>query len=1064
MNLKSINNKNLSFIMTLFVLFTFCQGSAFSTDTASIKETKKVFLTYPFSGPDPVPNIGRIYPYFKFLHYSQTGADKQWKIIQMENKYIKLFITPQIGGKIWGAFEKSKNLPFIYYNKVVKFRNIAMRGPWTSGGIEFNFGVIGHTPTCSTPVDYLIKNNTDGSVSCIIGAIDLPSRTQWRVKVRLPEDKAYFTTGGSWYNPTAIRHSYYHWMNGAADSGNDLKLYFPGNSFINHGGKPFAWPIDHQGRDISVYSNNNFGSSKSYHVLGQLSEFFGGYWRDIDFGFGNWSLYDDKPGKKLWIWSLAPQGAIWEDLLTDEGNQQYIEMQSGRLLNQAAQNSSLTPFKHAFFSPCTYDEWEEYWFPVKDIGGMVKANSYGILNMQVNKNNILSLGFCSLQYLKNRLTITIAGKLVYKNDLSLKPASVFREKIKLPDIKGEIEISIGDKLKYCTGENKKGLLNRPIRINPLYNWNSAQGLCVSGEELAKQRFYDEALQKFLQSLKIEPAFVRSLNNIAQLYIRRGEYHKALAYLKKALSIDTYHQTANYFYGVVNNRMQNFTDAKDGFGWAARSMEYRSAAYTQIAGIYLKERNLNRAENYASRALNFNKYNTADYQILAIIYRLQNQELKAQKVLHKLYDIDPLSHFSRFEKYLWHSTRQNFQRFNSLISNELPHETYLELALTYLKYGAERETIKVLKNSPPYPIVDYWLAYLYKNRSPKVSRSYLQKALNASPRLVFPFRWETIKVLKWAKKALNHWKSGYYLGLILWNKGRTDEAYRLFKNYERKPDFWPFYVARSNLLKELKPKYVAEPDKLRLADLKQALRSGKENWQTRHALSLFYKNNYFYQEGLKNSKEAYQKFPQNYIIAMDYVNFLLFNRKYKKCLSILDRTTILPYEGAWEGRNLYKQANLLLAAEFYADKSYSRAIQYIDKARLWPRHLGVGKPYSTDERLQDYMEARCLHKIGKTEEGNKLWSKIIKFTRKKETKQNSLDFIGLLALQKFGYNKEMNQLLHRIKNSTSLEKQVAKWITFQMMKDKVKAGQLLRDLVPGDRDFNLLVKITGIINK
>jgi hypothetical protein len=28
----------------------------------------------------------------------------------------------------------------VLYNNVVKFRDIAMRGPWTSGGIEFNFG------------------------------------------------------------------------------------------------------------------------------------------------------------------------------------------------------------------------------------------------------------------------------------------------------------------------------------------------------------------------------------------------------------------------------------------------------------------------------------------------------------------------------------------------------------------------------------------------------------------------------------------------------------------------------------------------------------------------------------------------------------------------------------------------------------------------------------------------------------------------------------------------------------------------------------------------------------
>lgn len=52
----------------------------------------------------------------------------------------------------------------------MKFRDIAMRGPWTSGGIEFNFGIIGHAPTTSTPVDYLTKKK----VMEVLVVISLP--------------------------------------------------------------------------------------------------------------------------------------------------------------------------------------------------------------------------------------------------------------------------------------------------------------------------------------------------------------------------------------------------------------------------------------------------------------------------------------------------------------------------------------------------------------------------------------------------------------------------------------------------------------------------------------------------------------------------------------------------------------------------------------------------------------------------------------------------------------------------------------------------------------------------
>ncbi len=93
-----------------------------------------------------------------------------------------------MGGKVWGATEKSTGREFVYQNHVMKFRAIGIRGPWTSGGIEHNFGLdLGHAPWTASPVDYILKENDDGSVSCIVGGLDLASRTQWRVNILLPK-------------------------------------------------------------------------------------------------------------------------------------------------------------------------------------------------------------------------------------------------------------------------------------------------------------------------------------------------------------------------------------------------------------------------------------------------------------------------------------------------------------------------------------------------------------------------------------------------------------------------------------------------------------------------------------------------------------------------------------------------------------------------------------------------------------------------------------------------------------------------------------------------------------
>ena len=158
---------------------------------ATITVQSRDILTYPYSDPNPMPLLseGRpeIYPYFSFNGYSLKGQMQKWNVVKLENDYVEVYVMPSDGGKVWGAIEKSTGKEFIYRNEVMKYRNISMRGPWTSGGIEFNFGYIGHNPSTCVPVDYKTVENADGSVSCFVGSLDLPSRTKWSVEIRLPE-------------------------------------------------------------------------------------------------------------------------------------------------------------------------------------------------------------------------------------------------------------------------------------------------------------------------------------------------------------------------------------------------------------------------------------------------------------------------------------------------------------------------------------------------------------------------------------------------------------------------------------------------------------------------------------------------------------------------------------------------------------------------------------------------------------------------------------------------------------------------------------------------------------
>jgi len=259
----------------IFILSGFFFSEVVSGQNISITEELRTIKTYPYSDPNPVPSIATdgqssvFYPYFTFDNYTDKGINKAWKVVTMENDYIEVTVLPEVGGKVMGAIEKSTGEEFIYLNHVMKFRAIGIRGPWTSGGIEHNFGLdLGHAPWTASEVDYVLKVYPDSSVSCIVGGLDLASRTQWRVNIHLPKDKAFFETRSLWYNPTPLHGSYLSWENAAYKATGDLQFYFPGTHYIGHDGDVSPWPVDKEGRNLSIYKDNDFGDNKSYHVFG----------------------------------------------------------------------------------------------------------------------------------------------------------------------------------------------------------------------------------------------------------------------------------------------------------------------------------------------------------------------------------------------------------------------------------------------------------------------------------------------------------------------------------------------------------------------------------------------------------------------------------------------------------------------------------------------------------------------------------------------------------------------------------------------------------------------------
>jgi tetratricopeptide (TPR) repeat protein len=874
----------------------------------------------------------------------------------------------------------------------MKFREIALRGPWTSGGIEFNFGIVGHSPATATPVDYALRTESDGSASVVVGAMDLPSRTRWSVTIRLPKDKGYFETRGAWHNPTPFSQSYYYWSCAAIKTAEDLKYIFPGRFQIGHDyNVPLEpWPVDPTGNDLSWYKNNATPGSKSYFTVGEREDFYGAWYEKSDTGFGHWSPYDQMPGRKVWIWDLSRSGEIWVDLLTDADGQ-YTEPQAGRLLNQS---------DHEFLRPGVSDRWEERWFPYRGVGPMIKAGSAAVLGVTETDSG-LNLNLYPLRDIEDDLVVLAGGKEVYREKMKLKTAEPYRTDLTMSRKGRPFVVRLGGELVY-ESDPAADDIGRPLEFRPV-DESTAEGLYLSGLRLEKGRYFDLALDKYASCLKREPGHMRALARSAELYARRGEYEKGEALARKALAADMYDPAGNYIYGVISRRLGKMTDAKETFGWAARSPEFRSSASVQLAEIALLEKDFARAEEYARRAIDSEAFSSSAYEVMSAALRMQRKTAEAEAAIGRLLDFDPLDHQARFERYLISGRSDDVKAFQTEIRNELPRETYLESALFYIRTGLTADAVALLKLAPDYPTVHYWLAFLQKDTAEAESTAALDKASSLSPLLVFPYREEEIPLLEWAASVRpDDWKPRYYLGLILWGKGRVDEAKSLLASCDA-ADFAPLFLTRAMLFRE------SDPAKAR-ADYERAVSLDPGSWRGFHLLFEFLTGRREFDPALAIARKAAEAFPAEVPVRIDLVKGLMNKNLFAEAASVLEAIKALPFEGASEIQSLFSKTHFALGLEKFRVKDWAAAIAEFERSKEFPETLGSGRPFDADDRLADYLAGLAAEKLGQKERSAAAFKAVVDFGLKFPNRGGMGAYAESLALKRMGRAAEAAALM------------------------------------------------------
>ena len=401
---------------------------------------KVVIPTYEVGEPEKNPiflekrvyqgSSGVVYPYPVIESIANEKTDHEWQAIYIENEYIKVMILPELGGRVQMAYDKIKQRHFVYYNHVIKPALVGLAGPWISGGIEFNWPQH-HRPSTYMPVDSVIEENTDGSVTVWVNETERMFHQKGMAGFTLRPGAAYLEIKGVLYNPTDVPQTFLWWANPAVAVNDHYRSVFPPdiNAVFDHGKRavssfPIAtgtyYKMDYSaGVDIANYKNIYVPTS--YMGVNSKYDFEGGYECDTNAGMLHVASHHISPGKKQWTWGNGDFGRAWDRCLTDNDGP-YIELMAGVYTENQPDFTWLMPYEEK--------EFTQYFLPYRELGVVKNATKDLLMNIEPADNGKAHLKV----FATNRQTVNITascdnGCTLLDKTVTINPEKIFEQEI-----------------------------------------------------------------------------------------------------------------------------------------------------------------------------------------------------------------------------------------------------------------------------------------------------------------------------------------------------------------------------------------------------------------------------------------------------------------------------------------------------------------------------------------------------------------------------------------------------------------------------------------------------------
>ncbi len=609
--------------LIIAILASSALASAYAGEVLMNEDTI-VLPTYAPGGYDKTPLFytgrvyqgaqGRVYPYPMQDVLHDEKFDETYKYLTLENDWLQMGLLPEHGGHLLNFTDKATGFETFYRQHVIKPALIGMLGAWISGGVEWNFPHH-HRATTAMPIDWRAVENADGSKTIWIGETELRRRLKWTIGLSLLPDRAVLKAENVFMNRQPWIESMIYWANVSVHCGDDYQILFPPSmhlGFDHHKNYWTSFPIGPRKEEVellpsqrSKYANDISGTmdlswwknftieSRSIFGMDPDNSFMAGYDHKKQCGTAHVSNRHITVGKKFFLWGNFPEAHVWDKVLTDNDGP-YLELMVGCWSDNQPDYSWIAPYETR--------KVEQFWFPVKGIGGIKNVTIDGAVNVDRLSDDKMLVGFHSTRVLKG-CTITLfkdreavfaeKGVAIDPNRPWCKTVAVEngvadqRYTATIADASGKVFLSY-------TPVPPQGDVELPPKVeNPKEpkEYTSAELAYEVGLRLDQfQNGLIDPEPYYKRALEIDPDYSKPNLAMGVRLAKNGSYVEAKPYLERAVARATQNHTRaldaapEYYLALVERYLGNLKRAEDLFWRCTWRLTHKKESYVELARI------------------------------------------------------------------------------------------------------------------------------------------------------------------------------------------------------------------------------------------------------------------------------------------------------------------------------------------------------------------------------------------------------------------------------------------------------------------------------------------------